>query len=176
MSKSSYLEEHLAGDQHFQWKETLIPKQRSPLGQPQTSVWVIASLLDLCQSRARGTVASQLCHALFVRLSALSMAKLTLDFSASVQLMTWCISVPPVTGSTLIITGEVLGAGIWSIVSKQTAYKGSAIDKMDPGVGFGKPKGMLQHRIYDKDRSRHTELLGFGVSTRRISTYRLGYG
>ena len=68
----------------------------------------------------------------FVRLSALSMAKLTLDFSASVQLMTWCISVPPVTGSTLIINGEVLGAGIWGILSKQTAYKGSAIDKMDP--------------------------------------------
>ncbi len=52
--------------------------------------------------------------------------------STSVQLMTWCISVLPVTGGTLIITGEVLGAGIWVIASKQTAHKGNASDKMDP--------------------------------------------
>jgi len=44
------------------------------------------------------------------------------------------------------------------------------------GVQLGKPKGTIQDSIYDKDRERIAELLGLGLSARKISSDHLGYG
>lgn len=44
------------------------------------------------------------------------------------------------------------------------------------GVPLGKPKGTVQHSMYDPDRRRIVELLRLGVSVRRIATQHLGYG
>ncbi|MBI1294734.1 resolvase [bacterium] len=48
--------------------------------------------------------------------------------------------------------------------------------KKAQGVSLGKPKGTVQESIYDQDRERIVELLGFGVSARRISEQHLRYG
>jgi len=48
--------------------------------------------------------------------------------------------------------------------------------KKAQGVPLGKPIGVIQDSIYDKDRERIVELLGLGVSERRISIHHLGYG
>jgi hypothetical protein len=42
-------------------------------------------------------------------------------------------------------------------------------------VKLGKPKGVVQASIYDKDRERIEELLELGLSARKISKH-LGYG
>jgi DNA invertase Pin-like site-specific DNA recombinase len=48
--------------------------------------------------------------------------------------------------------------------------------KKAQGLSLGKPKGTVQESIYDQDRERIVELLGFGVSARRISEQHLRYG
>jgi DNA invertase Pin-like site-specific DNA recombinase len=44
------------------------------------------------------------------------------------------------------------------------------------GIQLGKPKGTIQSSVYDKDRKRIIDLLGMGVSARKIATLHLGYG
>jgi DNA invertase Pin-like site-specific DNA recombinase len=48
--------------------------------------------------------------------------------------------------------------------------------KKAQGISLGKPKGTMQDSIYDQDRERIVELLGFGVSARKISELHLRYG
>lgn len=43
------------------------------------------------------------------------------------------------------------------------------------GQVLGKPKGTIQNSIYDKDAEKIRELLGYGLSVRKISKF-LGYG
>ena len=44
------------------------------------------------------------------------------------------------------------------------------------GIQLGKPKGTIQSSVYDKDRERIIDLLGMGVSARKIAALHLGYG
>ena len=60
------------------------------------------------------------------------------------------------------------------MISQRT--KEALAAKKAQGVTLGKPKGTLQQSVYDKDRTRIVELLGLGVSARRISTHHLRYG
>lgn len=60
------------------------------------------------------------------------------------------------------------------MISRRT--KEALATKKAQGVSLGKPKGTIQASIYDKDRERIVELLGLGVSARRISSHHLGYG
>ncbi len=60
------------------------------------------------------------------------------------------------------------------MISQRT--KEALAAKKAQGVALGKPKGTLQQSVYDKDRTRIVELLGLGVSARRISTHHLQYG
>jgi DNA invertase Pin-like site-specific DNA recombinase len=60
------------------------------------------------------------------------------------------------------------------IISQRT--KEALAAKKAQGISLGKPKGIIQQSIYDKDRARIVELLRLGVSTRRISTQHLKYG
>lgn len=60
------------------------------------------------------------------------------------------------------------------MISQRT--KEALAAKKAQGVSLGKPKGTLQQSVYDKDRTRIVELLGLGVSARRISTHHLRYG
>lgn len=46
--------------------------------------------------------------------------------------------------------------------------------KRKKGVKLGKPKGSIQASKFDKDRAKIVELLGYGVSVRKIATV-LGY-
>lgn len=48
--------------------------------------------------------------------------------------------------------------------------------KKAQGIPLGKPKGVLQHSIYDKDRPRIADLLRLGLSATKISRQHLGYG
>jgi len=48
--------------------------------------------------------------------------------------------------------------------------------KKAAGVRLGKPKGVIQKSIYDKDRARIEELLQHGVPQKRIIERHLGYG
>lgn len=60
------------------------------------------------------------------------------------------------------------------MISQRT--KEALAAKKAQGIPLGKPKGTLQQSVYDKDRTRIVELLGLGVSARRISTHHLNYG
>jgi DNA invertase Pin-like site-specific DNA recombinase len=60
------------------------------------------------------------------------------------------------------------------IISQRT--KEALAAKKAQGISLGKPKGIIQQSIYDKDRARIVELLRLGVSARRISTQHLKYG
>jgi DNA invertase Pin-like site-specific DNA recombinase len=60
------------------------------------------------------------------------------------------------------------------MISQRT--KEALAAKKAQGVTLGKPKGTLQQSVYDKDKARIVELLGLGVSARRISTHHLRYG
>ena len=60
------------------------------------------------------------------------------------------------------------------MISRRT--KEALVAKKAQGIPLGKPLGTIQDSIYDKDRERIVELLGLGVSERRISTQHLGYG
>lgn len=60
------------------------------------------------------------------------------------------------------------------MISQRT--KEALAAKKAQGVALGKPKATLQQSVYDKDRTRIVELLGLGVSARRISTHHLRYG
>jgi DNA invertase Pin-like site-specific DNA recombinase len=46
--------------------------------------------------------------------------------------------------------------------------------KRSQGIRLGKPKGTLQASKFDKDREKIQELLGLGLSVRKIVRY-LGY-
>jgi DNA invertase Pin-like site-specific DNA recombinase len=46
--------------------------------------------------------------------------------------------------------------------------------KKAQGIALGKPKGAIQASMYDKDRDKIVELLGYGLSVRKIARY-LGY-
>ena len=48
--------------------------------------------------------------------------------------------------------------------------------KKAQGIPLGKPKGVLQQSMYDKDRPRIVDLLRLGLSTTKISRQHLGYG
>ena len=48
--------------------------------------------------------------------------------------------------------------------------------KKAQGVLLGKPKGTIQSSMYDKDRERIQELLGYGVPQKQIIERHLGYG
>jgi len=48
--------------------------------------------------------------------------------------------------------------------------------KKAAGVILGKPKGVIQKSMYDKDRARIEELLQHGVPQKRIIEMHLGYG
>jgi len=48
--------------------------------------------------------------------------------------------------------------------------------KKAQGVLLGKPKGTIQSSMYDKDRERIQELLGYGVPQKQITERHLGYG
>ena len=60
------------------------------------------------------------------------------------------------------------------MISRRT--KEALATKRSQGVVLGKPKGTIQSSMYDKDRDRIVELLGLGVSIRRISAEHLRYG
>ena len=60
------------------------------------------------------------------------------------------------------------------MISQRT--KEALAAKKAQGIPLGKPKGTLQQSVYDKDRTRIVELLGLGVSARRISSHHLKYG
>jgi DNA invertase Pin-like site-specific DNA recombinase len=60
------------------------------------------------------------------------------------------------------------------MISQRT--KDALAVKKAQGIVLGKPKGTQQESIYDKDRKRIVELLGLGVSARRIAKDHLGYG
>jgi DNA invertase Pin-like site-specific DNA recombinase len=47
--------------------------------------------------------------------------------------------------------------------------------KKKKGIKLGKPKGTIQASKFDKDRQKIEELLGYGVSVRKIAEF-LGYG
>ncbi len=46
--------------------------------------------------------------------------------------------------------------------------------KKAQGIGLGKPKGTLQKSKFDKDAQKIKELLGYGISSRKIAKV-LGY-
>jgi DNA invertase Pin-like site-specific DNA recombinase len=48
--------------------------------------------------------------------------------------------------------------------------------KKAQGVQLGKPQGVIQESIYDKDRERIVELLSLGLSARKIITRHVKYG
>jgi DNA invertase Pin-like site-specific DNA recombinase len=48
--------------------------------------------------------------------------------------------------------------------------------KKAQGVQLGKPQGVIQESVYDKDRERIVELLSLGLSARKIITRHLNYG
>lgn len=48
--------------------------------------------------------------------------------------------------------------------------------KKAQGISLGKPKGVIQASMYDKDRVRIVELLSYGVSARQIVQRHLKYG
>lgn len=48
--------------------------------------------------------------------------------------------------------------------------------KKAQGIQLGKPQGVIQESVYDKDRDRIVELLGLGLSTRKIVARHLKYG
>lgn len=60
------------------------------------------------------------------------------------------------------------------MISRRT--KEALAAKKAQGIPLGKPKGVIQASMYDKDRERIVELLSLGVSARRISIHHLGYG
>lgn len=58
------------------------------------------------------------------------------------------------------------------LVSLRT--KEALATKKAQGIKFGKPKGTIQASKFDKDRERIEELLGLGLSVRKIAKL-LGY-
>jgi DNA invertase Pin-like site-specific DNA recombinase len=60
------------------------------------------------------------------------------------------------------------------MISRRT--KEALATKKALGIALGKPKGTLQHSLYDKDAQRIVELLNLGLSVRRISIKHLAYG
>ena len=60
------------------------------------------------------------------------------------------------------------------IISQRTkeALKGLK----DRGVKLGKPTGVIQKSIFDKDKERIVELLDLGLSYKKIVAKHLGYG
>jgi DNA invertase Pin-like site-specific DNA recombinase len=48
--------------------------------------------------------------------------------------------------------------------------------KTAQGVSLGKRQGVIQESVYDKDRERIVELLGLGLSARKITQNHLRYG
>ncbi|MDQ7044591.1 MAG: recombinase family protein [Sulfurimonas sp.] len=60
------------------------------------------------------------------------------------------------------------------IISQRTkeALKGLK----DKGVKLGKPKNTIQKSIFDKDQEKIVELLGLGLSYKKVVTKHLGYG
>ena len=60
------------------------------------------------------------------------------------------------------------------MISRRT--KEALAAKKAQGIQLGKPKGTIQSSVYDKDRKRIIDLLGMGVSARKIATLHLGYG
>jgi DNA invertase Pin-like site-specific DNA recombinase len=48
--------------------------------------------------------------------------------------------------------------------------------KKAQGVSLGKRQGVIQASVYDKDRDRIVELLGLGLSARKITKNHLRYG
>jgi DNA invertase Pin-like site-specific DNA recombinase len=60
------------------------------------------------------------------------------------------------------------------MISRRT--KEALAAKKAQGIILGKPKGTIQESMYDKDRDRNVELLGLGLSIRKISRKHLGYG
>ena len=48
--------------------------------------------------------------------------------------------------------------------------------KRAQGISLGKPKGVIQASIYDKDRDRIVDLLSLGVSARNVIARHLKYG
>ena len=58
------------------------------------------------------------------------------------------------------------------LISQRT--KEALRSKKANGIILGKPKGTIQKSIYDKDKDRIIELLGLGLSVRKIATRHLG--
>ena len=61
-----------------------------------------------------------------------------------------------------------------SMISRRT--KEALAAKKAQGVQLGKPKGTVQSSQFDQDRHRIVELLGLGVSVRKIALEHLRYG
>ncbi len=61
-----------------------------------------------------------------------------------------------------------------TMISRRT--KEALAAKKAQGVVLGKPKGTIQSSRFDKDRERIVELLGLGLSIRKIALEHLQYG
>jgi DNA invertase Pin-like site-specific DNA recombinase len=78
------------------------------------------------------------------------------------------------TSKVMVTLFSLFGELERDLISLRT--KEALAAKKAQGVQLGKPQGVIQDSVYDKDRDRIVELVSLGLSTRKIVTRHLKYG
>jgi DNA invertase Pin-like site-specific DNA recombinase len=78
------------------------------------------------------------------------------------------------TSKVMVTLFSLFGELERDLISLRT--KEALAAKKAQGVQLGKPQGVIQESVYDKDRERIVDLLRMGLSVRKIITIHLKYG
>jgi DNA invertase Pin-like site-specific DNA recombinase len=78
------------------------------------------------------------------------------------------------TSKVMVTLFSLFGELERDLISLRT--KEALAAKKAQGVQLGKPQGVIQESMYDKDRERIVELLSLGLSARKIIARHLKYG
>src|SRR5215216_1285407 len=78
------------------------------------------------------------------------------------------------TSKVMVTLFSLFGELERDLISLRT--KEALAAKKAQGVHLGKPQGVIQESVYDKDRERIVELLSLGLSARKLITRHLKYG